>query len=861
MVDLQPAAESTAPLTPTARQLLVDWANAQDGWMRRLVLEVLASGKAASAEVIEDVYEHFLAEKQLVEDSAPAVPPLKFKEEVDVGSSEFLFRRLEAVRGVNALAENQQIEFNAGLTILYGENGAGKTGYARILKRLADVRTAEPILPNVHDPATTTAPEATITFSVGGVEQTLQWNGEAGVAPMTHVSVFDSPAVRLHVDDDLAYVYTPRDLALFKAVSEGIDAVKVKAEAGVSSRRPRANPYLAHFSRGTPVYSVVETLGPATDVPALRVLATVTEAEETSAELLRATVSALQSDSIPAQLTAARGREELYRELTGAATKVASFDVEAHNQAVATATEAAQSYANTRSELLASVGISADSEEAWQEFVLRGEVYRDHLEADHYPNEGDHCLYCRQPLQADAAALLSRYREFATDASRQRVDDARTLAKTLARGLSGLDRPALSATVERHREDDREDAVLVQASSLLIRLDEQAANWETGHAVDWSGLANVAKELERESTARHEAAKSLIADLTTKSTDRATRLQEDSATLATLESRLELRKRLPEIETHVADAKWAQLLEQLVRKFPPVLRSLTEVAKTASEQLLNADFERRFAEECSLLRAPSVRLEFPGKRGQSARRKVISTDHRPSQVLAEGEQKVIALADFLAEAALRLIPAPVIFDDPVTSLDYRRIREVADRVAGLAKDRQVIVFTHNIWFATELLARFEKSKDRCSYFSVTDEGGKGIVVRGTHPRWDNVKSITGKINDLIQSAKASEGDAREAIVEKTYSWIRSWCEVVVEQELLKGVTQRYQANVMMTLLPQIRGDRLQAATGVIGPIFERACRIMEGHSQPLETLSIRPTLEELEKDWAELRAALDTYSA
>jgi hypothetical protein len=66
---------------------------------------------------------------------------------------------------------------------------------------------------------------------------------------------------------------------------------------------------------------------------------------------------------------------------------------------------------------------------------------------------------------------------------------------------------------------------------------------------------------------------------------------------------------------------------------------------------------------------------------------------------------------------------------------------------------------------------------------------------------------------------------------------------------------------MMSVLPQIKGERLQAATAVIGPIFEKACRIMEGHSQPLETLSIRPTLQELEKDWADLRGALDAYRA
>jgi wobble nucleotide-excising tRNase len=60
-------------------------------------------------------------------------------------------------------------------------------------------------------------------------------------------------------------------------------------------------------------------------------------------------------------------------------------------------------------------------------------------------------------------------------------------------------------------------------------------------------------------------------------------------------------------------------------------------------------------------------------------------------------------------------PAPVIFDDPINSLDYKRLAEVVDRIAVLSETRQVIVFTHNIWFTTELLARFEKRPQDCSY--------------------------------------------------------------------------------------------------------------------------------------------------
>ena len=170
------------------------------------------------------------------------------------------------------------------------------------------------------------------------------------------------------------------------------------------------------------------------------------------------------------------------------------------------------------------------------------------------------------------------------------------------------------------------------------------------------------------------------------------------------------------------------------------------------------------------------------------------------------------------------------------------------------------MFTHNIWFAVELLSRFEKNKPACTYYGITADGAKsGIVASGTHPRWDDVKGLSGRVNKLIEGAGSLSGEPLEAVLEKGYELIRSWCEVVVEQDVLAGVTQRYQPNVMMTALPRINAQRLPAARDVIFPLFEKACRYMGGHSQPLETLAVRPTLQELKDDWKKANEARAAY--
>jgi hypothetical protein len=63
----------------------------------------------------------------------------------------------------------------------------------------------------------------------------------------------------------------------------------------------------------------------------------------------------------------------------------------------------------------------------------------------------------------------------------------------------------------------------------------------------------------------------------------------------------------------------------------------------------------------------------------------------------------------------------------------------------------------------------------------------------------------------------------------------------------------------MTMLPNLKFDRLQAAVQVIYPIYEDCCRYIASHSQPLETLNLRPSLDQLRKDWDAVQKARAAY--
>ena len=66
--------------------------------------------------------------------------------------------------------------------MIFGETACGKTGYVRVLKKAAAVRTTETVLPDVSQAQRTKQPpSARITFRLGQEKpQEVEWIDQAG---------------------------------------------------------------------------------------------------------------------------------------------------------------------------------------------------------------------------------------------------------------------------------------------------------------------------------------------------------------------------------------------------------------------------------------------------------------------------------------------------------------------------------------------------------------------------------------------------------------------------------------------------------------------------------------------------------
>ncbi|MBJ7353921.1 MAG: AAA family ATPase [Thermoleophilaceae bacterium] len=845
--------QGSAVLDP--REVLAAWANANDEWVRAVVRRVLSSGRALPDDELDWAYALFRQEKGLDERTLPVEPDLAVEATEEDAELPLAVTKLSEVTGINAIVPGSVIEPHAGMTILFGENGTGKTGYSRIFKALAGSRTADTILGNI---AVTeeVAQTAKVGYTVGPDAKTLSWSGEQGVAPFTRMSIFDSPAVNFHVDDDLEYVYVPTVLALFNHVNIALKGVHDRVDVAIRDLGAGSTTLLSRFPRESTIYALVETLGASTDLAALDARAERGSDVDHRVDVLRRAVAALEADTLDAQISERQRSERVLRQAAAAAATLEGLNVEELSSLSARLTELQQDYRTFRSDLFAAADLPADPEETWDDFVTSGDAYRSHLEALGVHDSG-RCLYCRQPLSDSAQALVAKYSEYLTDRISLDIASVEENIGGLTAPILAVALPDVAAFVDEH--EGREDKPSAYANVAAIRATVALVTTaiRSGESIDDSAVANV-PAIGAELTVSLTATADDITELKMQSANRSDALRDKRRELAELTAAGELGKSWPTIQAQVERAKEADKLRVLGAKFTALGRSVTELAKVASDQLINQNFDRLFAEECKALRAPELKVEFVGRQGRAQRRKMLGGRHKPSKVLSEGEQKVLALADFLAEARLAGITAPVIFDDPVSSLDHRRINEVARRIASLADDNQVIVFTHDIFFAATLLSLFETSR-RCTYFQITDEDGKGKVTRASGPRWDTLGNLKTSINKTVEAARAVDGEARAALVREGYDWIRSWCEVFTETELLAGVSQRYQPNIRMTTLSNIKAGALPTASEVVTRVFEDACRFIPGHSQPLPTLGVSPTLTGLEAHWQELQDARKAY--
>lgn len=726
---------------------------------------------------------------------------------------------MKDMRHVNAIAENQRLPFGAsGMTVIYGDNGSGKSGYSRVLKRACRARDqSEAIHPNANLPAGKAGvAQAAFEITVDGAAKDVQWmHGKAAPPELSSFAIFDSRCARAYLDSEDDFSYVPYGLDVFEALAKVCRQLKTALETEHAQNAVDLTAF-APLQGDTAVGKLIQALSAKTTQAQIDALAVLKPEEPAQHAELDKSLKENNPKEKAAQLRLQARRVAAIA--TNATNKGALVDqavvaklrglADSYRTAQAAAALAAKEFKEGENLLPGTGG------EAWRELFDAARKFATESHPDKaFPELGADapCPLCQQPL-AEGAARLQRFEAFIQQEA-EKTSQARRTA------LAAEYKPFAAHNLTLNFDDATHDEI----KALDPQLAADAKAFESQLAVrqeaikaaviahQWDGVA----EALTSPAARLKA----LADKLNTEAETLEKASDENARAALQKqfAELDARVRLSQIRDAMVaavgklghQAKLTQCLSA-VRTNAISLKASDMTEKVVSKELADA-LNREF--KALGVGTLKVSLQSRADRGKALHKLKLELpqSRSPGEILSEGEQRAVAIGSFLAEIGLSGGKGGIVFDDPVSSLDHRRRERVAKRLVGEAANRQVVILTHDIYFLCLLVDEAKLAGVTISTQSlVRRTEGFGIADPELPFEGRNASKRIGALKAQHQSiAKlykdGEEQEHRKQTVEAYFQLRMAW-ERGVEEVLLRQVILRFRKGVETQRLAEVVVD-------------------------------------------------------
>lgn len=847
------------------------WLDERPKWLQTAAAIVLATRKKPDSTDIKNLADLCLAEARKTPNTTyRQVPTGAFGAATNGQTTKLL--KISNVQGVNAIRSGAELDLGQhNLVIVYGMNGAGKSGFSRLLKNVCGARHREDIHPDVFS---TAAPviSADITATLGAHEKIFSWSATGGpIRHLRNIQVFDNQTAVSYVNAKNEATYEPRQMRFLSTLIEIIE--QVDAELEMRKRGlPSALPLMPQDYSATNSYGFFHRLKPnlsANDIDRACNWTT----EDSSMKL--AIENSLKQADIQARLkelavtksrlTLIKQRFTALKDKLSDATAGEIFKAQTQaklKRKVATE-DAKKVFANSE---LEGVG-----QETWKHMWDQARAYSETLA---YPKQnfpvvtpGANCVLCHQPLDDDAKTRLTAFEEFVQSGLEVAAKQAESLLSDLLKLL-----PELPEKTEWIVDFEFLKLDPSYCDTLYEALAQRLEGIKTDCAIE--NLPNLNWEVAENAITTFEGVHS-------KEESTLNLLQKDG-------KRLELEKQLKELKARewLSEQKLAIQAEVVRLSAIASIEAGGKLAKTnalsikknelAQRELANGYRERFLAELKALggKRIPVTPTSIQQGKGKISFQLSLHGIKRSvatRAVLSEGENRIVALAAFIADMLGSSDPTPFVFDDPISSLDQEFEELVVDRIIALSKSRQVIVFTHRL----SLLALIEDAVKKINEYAAAHGGTidtpRVISLRrlgnqvGITEDLDarNMKPISGfkiLLNQNIPRIKKYHEEGQisdhELAIKATCSTFRILLERSIEQSLLCDVVARFRRSVNSQKI-RLLSKMKPSDCAFLDDLMTRYSR--HEHSQSMEICSEMPAIEDLIKDISDALAWNQEY--
>lgn len=848
---------------------ILEWSASRPLWQQDALRRVIAHGKLTTEDKA-DLVQLCLKGQGAEGIEAEAIPlAVEHVPPAAAAGAAISLTSIADVVGVNRLAPGQTLPFApSGITVVYGDNGVGKSGYARILKRACRARFVGDLLANAFDPAAGGGAAATIGFNTGAAPAApIAWVNDGKPHPtLSAVSVFDRDCATVHVRNENEVAFRPFGLDVPDELAAACQAVKEVLTTEQTRLKGAQDPVFLQptFSASSPAGKILAGLKATTNLAPLEALAVLSEAEETRLVRLNEDLTRDPLRAAAEQRATAQGLERLADALAATLAKTADAPL-SHLLALAETARSKRAAATLAAEAAFSgAAMPGVGEEAWRNLWEAARRYSLEVAYPGKPfppaaHDDAHCVLCHQTLPDDAAARMNAFERFVQADTEKVADEAEREFKSAYRALE-LSSIRISAFPLRRQlalySASIGAAVLRALAAARLR---RRICLDSVDEVDTVHMPDAA--LDPVPAVRQLAADTLryAQELTAAADPVGRRVLEDER--SALQDRKALEILLPKARAEVA--RLAQLARISKCLTETATNAITSLGNGIADQVITPRMRDRFQEEIQKLAASRVRVDIVrsgGKYGspQYQVRLFANDKAKVHLVLSEGEQTCVALAVFLTELATAGHASCLVFDDPVSSLDHRWRRKVAERLIEEAGVRQIVVFTHDLVFLNDLQTLAHQARVSIKEVSLTHTGaGAGVVHEGLPwagqripERLDNLEK-DARAARLLYEAHDDEGYAAAAA--DFYNCLRSTWERALEDRAFCNVVNRHRDYIDAKNLKRVtvltEADTIAWAAG-----FKTCCDITNAHDPSRGRNAAPPPPDDLMRHVGELKA-------
>ena len=770
------------------------------------------------------------------------------------------------VEGVNALAPKTPLKFGKdNITIVYGKNGSGKSGYIRLLKQICGARGIGTLYGNVFDPQVVLQ-KANIAYVHNDIQKNFAWSGQEICDKFSNIDIFDTSFNKVFVSSEDEVTYEPPIFSFFNLLIITCDKIASTLDAELN-QNPSKKPNIPPDKKKTPEGIWYESIS-----------------VETAARDINKHCAFSSSDNVNIQTMQQRLAEkepaEKAKQLRNQKQHVNTLVKDAQRQLEQLSDENCQRIMVAKSNYvlkkkaadIAAKNLFSGNElkgigsDVWKELWEAARKYSVTVayQETSYPNvsDGSRCVLCQQILSQKAKDRLVSFESFVKDKMQKAANDAKNEYFSTCQTIEELPtsknlKTKLDAAgitqIELISQVTRFYTQLKSKREQILEMNSEKAIEESPLSSEWieEAIAFSKRLGELEQKYDEDAKKDNREEIKVKL------------------SRLQTRKWLSEQRTAIAEEiKRLKLLNEIEKARKLVnTKALSQKKGELAEHLITEALVQRFNAELRSLGASKIKVELVKSKVSKGRvlHKIQlrgASQSGLTDVLSEGEKRIVSIAAFMADVASKSNQTPIIFDDPISSLDQNYEETVVQRLIELSCDKQIIVFTHRLSLLGTFRYFSEKKDIKLQVISIRSaDWGTGEPAPIPLSQCEIKTALNTLMYQRCQDArKASENnkpEQAEILLKSICSDFRTLIERSVENDLICGVIQRFQRPVHTIKLKHL------------AKLKDEDCKFLDSlmtkysrfeHSQPAESPIDLPKPDELLGDMTLLKNWREEYT-